>query len=185
MGITVGIVVLSLIVGTLLIYNRMVSLRNRVEEAWSAIDVMLKKRYDLIPRIVDIVKGYTQHEKEVLQQVTQDRAGAQSATSPGEKGIAEGKLNRSVRNLLVAVENYPDLKAGTNFLQLQEELSRVEEDLQRARRYYNGTVRVYNTYIESIPGVFLAHPFGFKKSAFFEIKEPAEREVSDIDFNKK
>ena len=136
-------------------------------EAWSGIDVQLKKRYDLIPNLVETVKGYAAHEKETFENVTKARAAAQQATTVEGQQAAENKLNGALMNLIAVAERYPDLKANTNFLELQQMLSVVEGDIEKSRRYYNGTVREQNTLIESFPSNFIANAFSFAKSAFF------------------
>ncbi|MBL0044294.1 MAG: LemA family protein [Flavobacteriales bacterium] len=165
------------------IYNRLVKLRNLVAEAWSGIDVQLKKRYDLIPNLVETVKGYAAHEKETFENVTRARAAAQQATTVEGHQAAEKNLNGALMNLIAVAERYPDLKANTNFLELQNMLSVVEGDLEKARRYYNGTVRDQNTLIESFPSNLIANSYGFTKSAFFELENPAEKNAPSVKFN--
>lgn len=178
--IVVLIVILALWVVSM--YNRLVSQRNLVQEAWSVIDVMLKKRYDLIPNLVETVKGYATHERETLDAVISARSKAQQAQQPAEKEAAEKSLGQAMVNLFAVAEQYPDLKANTNFLQLQNELSNIEGDVEKSRRYYNGTVREFNTSIESFPSNLLANSFGFQKSAFFEIDNAAERTTPNVKF---
>jgi LemA protein len=150
-----------------------VKLKNLVAEAWSGIDVQLKKRYDLIPNLVETVKGYAAHEKETFENVTKARAAAQQATTVEGHQAAEKKLSGALMNLIAVAERYPDLKASTNFLELQNMLSVVEGDIEKSRRYYNGNVREQNTLIESFPSNLIANAFGFAKSAFFELDNPA------------
>ncbi len=164
------------------IYNRLVKLRTMVEEAWSSIDVMLKKRHDLIPNLVETVKGYASHERETFDSVTRARAAAMSANSLEEKQAAEKNLNQAMMNLNAVAEQYPDLKANTNFLQLQGELSNLEGDIEKSRRYYNGTVRENNILIETFPSNIIANMYKFTKSAFFELENIAERAVPSIKF---
>ncbi|MDR2205158.1 MAG: LemA family protein [Flavobacteriaceae bacterium] len=164
------------------IYNRLVKFRTMVEEAWSGIDVMLKKRHDLIPNLVETVKGYASHERETLDSVTQARNQALNANSVEAKEAAEKNLNQAMMNLFAVAEQYPDLKANTNFLQLQSELSAIESDLEKSRRYYNGTVRENNILVETFPSNIIAGMFGFRKSPFFELENAAEREVPEVKF---
>ncbi|MCZ2083366.1 MULTISPECIES: LemA family protein [unclassified Kaistella] len=164
------------------IYNRLVKLKTMVQEAWSSIDVMLKKRHDLIPNLVETVKGYATHERETFDSVTRARAAAMSANTIQEKEAAEKNLNQAMMNLNAVAEQYPDLKANTNFLQLQTELSALEGDIEKARRYYNGTVRENNILVDTFPSNFIANMFKFTKSAFFELDNIAERVVPSIKF---
>ncbi len=180
------IIIVALIVIFLLygvgIYNRLVKLRTLVQEAWSSIDVMLKKRHDLIPNLVETVKGYASHERETLDSVTSARTQALSANGVKEKEAAENQLSRAVTSLFAVAEQYPDLKANTNFQQLQTELANIEGDIEKSRRYYNGTVRDNNILIDSFPSNIIASMFGFIKSAFFELDNVAEREVPNVSF---
>lgn len=163
-------------------YNGLVRLRNLVQEAWSSIDVMLKKRHDLIPGLVETVKGYASHEKETLQGVIQARNSALGANSIKDKEAAEGTLNMALGKLFALAEQYPDLKANTNFLQFQTQLSDLENDVEKSRRYYNGTVRNYNTLIESFPSNVISGMFSFTKENYFELDNPSERNVPQIKF---
>ncbi|AIL44482.1 MULTISPECIES: LemA family protein [Elizabethkingia] len=180
------IVVIALVVIVLLygvsVYNKLVKFRNLVQEAWSSIDVMLKKRYDLIPNLVETVKGYATHERETLDSVTQARTMAKNAGSVQEKEAAEKNLNQAMMNLFAVAEQYPDLKANTNFQQLQNELSSLESDIEKSRRYYNGTVRENNTLVESFPSNIIANMYKFEKAPFFELQNTAEREVPSVKF---
>jgi LemA protein len=164
------------------IYNKLVKLKNLVAEAWSGIDVQLKKRYDLIPNLVETVKGYAAHEKETFENVTKARAAAQQATTVEGQQVAENKLNGALMNLMAVAERYPDLKANTNFLALQSALGEVEGDIEKARRYYNGNVREQNTLIESFPSNVVANSFNFAKSTFFELENPAEKNAPQVKF---
>ena len=164
------------------IYNKLVKLKNLVAEAWSGIDVQLKKRYDLIPNLVETVKGYAAHEKETLENVTKARTAAQQATTVEGQQVAEKNLNTALMNLIAVAERYPDLKANTNFLELQATLQTVEGDIEKARRYYNGNVREQNTLIESFPSNLIANAFGFVKSVFFELENPAEKNNPTVKF---
>jgi LemA protein len=183
--IVVAIVVI-LAIGAVLSYNRFVSQRNAVRSSWANIDTELKRRYDLIPNLVETVKGYASHERETLEAVTNARAAAAAATgSPAAQAAAEGPLVGALRQLFAVSERYPDLKANQNFLALQQELANTEDRLQAARRFYNANVQSYNRRVQSFPSSLIAHQFGFKEEEFFEI-EPAMRaqmeEAPHIDF---
>lgn len=177
------LVVLGLIVMSM--YNKLVALKNRVLEAWSGIDVQLKRRYDLIPNLVNTVKGYAAHESGTLEKVIQARNQAMSAS--GSKDIngqvqAENALASTLKSLFALSENYPDLKANTSFIQLQSSLGEIEEHLQNARRYYNALVRDNNTAVESFPSNLIANNFGFGRFDFFEIENDAERDNPVVQF---
>ena len=179
------IVALAIVAWTILTYNRLVTLRNRAKEAWADINVQLKRRHDLIPNLVETVKGYAAHEREVFEKVTQARTRAISAQKSGNlKDIAEAEnaLVGTLKTLFAVVENYPDLKASTNFLELQRELTDTEDKIMAARRFYNANVRDLNTLIESFPANILASFFGFKKMDFFEVLAPEEREPAKVKF---
>ncbi|KUK49810.1 MAG: hypothetical protein XD75_0204 [Parcubacteria bacterium 33_209] len=178
--IIVGIVVVLLLY-IILTYNGLVALRNRVKEAWSDIDVQLKRRYDLIPNLVEVVKGYASHEKETLEKVITARNVAMSANGAKEKGEAENILSGALKNLFALSENYPDLKASTNFLELQRELSDTENKIQAARRFYNGNVKDFNTKIETFPANIIANMFNFKANDFFSIADE-EKENPQVKF---
>jgi len=175
-------VLVVLILWFVLTYNRFVALRNRTQEAWSDIDVQLKRRYNLIPNLVQTVKGYASHEKEVFEKVTQARTRAMAAQGPKEQSQAENMLSNTLKSLFAVAENYPVLKASANFLELQRELSDTENKIQAARRFYNGNVRDMNTKIESFPANVVASVFSFKKAEFFEIEEEAERKTPQVEF---
>ena len=164
------------------IYNRLVKLKTMVEEAWSSIDVMLKKRHDLIPNLVETVKGYATHERATLDSVTRARAAAMGANTIQEKEVAEKNLSQAMMTLNAVAEQYPDFKANTNFLQLQGELSALEGDIEKSRRYYNGTVRENNILVDTFPSNILANMFKFTKATFFELDNVAERAVPSIKF---
>jgi LemA protein len=171
-------VLLLLILWVAFIYNALVRGRNHCDEAWSGIDTELKRRYDLIPNLVNTVKGYAAHERETLEQVTQARnAAVASQGSPASQAKDENVLVDSLKRLLVVVESYPDLKASQNFLKLQQELVNTEDRIQRARRFYNGNVRDYNNRVQVIPSALIAGPFGFKEREFFEIESAVERQA--------
>jgi len=180
----VYIVVGVLIVGLILTYNRLVRLRMRAREAISDIDVQLKRRYELIPNLVESVKGYMSHEKGVLESVTKARA-AVSSGNPLERDASENALSGTLKTLFAVAENYPDLKANANFLDLQRELADTENKIQASRRFYNATVRDLNTKIQTFPTNLLAKPLGFKEEKFFEVDSKEEREVVKVDFNDK
>jgi len=153
------------------IYNGFVTLRYRVKEAWSDIEVQLKRRYDLIPNLVEAVKGYMQHEKGVFEKVTQARAAAMGAHTAEEHAKAENMLTDTLKSLFAVAENYPDLKANTNFLELQRELSDTENKIQASRRFYNNNVMTMNTAVDSFPSNLLAKIFGFKHEEFFDLPD--------------
>ncbi len=165
-------VILLVVFGGIASYNRFVSQRNLVRDAWANIDTELRRRYDLIPNLVETVKGYASHEREVFENVTKARAMATAATgSPAEQAAAEGPLVAALRQLFAVAENYPDLKANQNFLALQAELSNTEDRLQTARRFYNSNVRDYNRRVQSFPSNVIARSFGFTEEQFFEVDE--------------
>ena len=160
-------------------YNRLVTYRNRVDEGWSQIDVQLRRRYDLIPNLVETVKGYAAHERELFEEVAQARAAAIGASGTAEQASAENAITSGLRRLLAVAENYPDLKASQNFLELQEELTDTEDKISAARRYYNATVMAFNTAIQSFPWLLVAEPFGFRAREFFSAEgDTAPPEVS-------
>jgi LemA protein len=165
------------------IYNGLIKLRNTSEQAWSDVDVQLKRRYDLIPNLVETVKGYASHEKETFEKVVQARNQAMGASSPGEKAQAENFLQSTLKSLFALAEAYPELKANQNFLDLQDELSNIEEQIQLARRYYNAVVRDLNTKIESVPSNIVANMFHFEKREYFELDSEEQRETPKVDFN--
>ena len=177
------VIAILLIVGIsfISIFNQLIRFRNFAKEAWSGIDVQLKVRRNLIPAIVNIVKGYAKHEKKLFEDVTKLRVRLTEQMSIKEKGEIEKGLSCALKGIFVAVENYPQLKASKNFLGLQKSLSDVEDQIQLARRYYNGTVRNYNNLVESIPSNMVASVSGFKVAEFFEIEYATERKVPDID----
>jgi LemA protein len=179
--VVLAIVVLIPLIGVLL-YNALVRARNMVEEGWSGIDVQLKRRSNLIPNLLATVKGYAAHEREVLEEVTKARAGAESAEGVGETGQAENMLTGALRHLFAVAEAYPDLKADANFRELQDQLALVEDHIQKARRYYNGAVRTLNTKIEVFPSNIVANQFRFRRAEYFEIEDPQSREVPKVDF---
>ncbi len=169
----IGIIVLAVIIGLLLVslYNRLVKLRNRRENAFADIDVQLKQRHDLVPQLVETVRGYATHERELLLRITEARSAAMQARTIDEKIQAENNLGSSLQGLKIAVESYPDLKANQNFLQLQEELSDIENKLAAARRFFNAATTEYNTSVESFPSNLIAGSFGFKRETLFDLGE--------------
>lgn len=179
----IGAVLLLLVFYAIGIYNRLVKGKNLVAEGWSGIDVQLKKRYDLIPNLVETVKGYAAHEKETFENVTRARTAAQQATTVEAHQAAEKQLSSALMNLIAVAERYPDLKANTNFLELQTALGQVEGDIEKARRYYNGTVREQNTLIESFPSNLIANAFGFVRSVFFELEDQAQKQAPQVKFS--
>ena len=163
-------------------YNGFVRLRNKSEEAFSAMDVSLKKRYDLIPNFVETVKGYAKHEQDTLQAVINARNMAMNANSPEQKIANDNALSGTLKSLFALTESYPDLKANVYFLSLQNQLSRIEEEIAGSRRYYNGVVNKYNTKTEMFPGNILASLFGFKRKPLYEVNSEAERENVKVSF---
>ncbi len=174
----VGVIVLWII----LTFNRLIALKNRAKEAWSDIEVQLKRRYDLIPNLVETVKGYASHERELFEKVTEARTRAMGAKSIKEKGEAENVLSGTLKTLFAVSENYPQLRASENFLELQKELTDTEDKIQAARRFYNGNVRELNIKIESFPANAIANLFRFSRMDFFEIEEAAAREPVKVKF---
>lgn len=163
-------------------FNGFVTLKNRAKEAFSDIDVQLKRRYDLIPNLVETVKGYATHERELLEKVTQARASAMSAQGMKEKAGAENQLSETLKSLFAVSENYPDLKASTNFLELQRELADTEDKIQAARRFYNTNVRDLNIKVESFPDNIIANSFGFKQMELFQTASEAEKQPVSVKF---
>jgi LemA protein len=175
------IILLSLVAFLIYYYNKFIRLRNQVDESWSGVDVQLKRRYDLIPNLVETVKGYAKHEKGTFESVVKARNEALKAQTPAEKSKAEAALTVALRGLFALAEAYPELKANINFLELQKQLSEIEDNIQLARRYYNAVVRDYNILCESFPSLIVANLFGFTKRDFFEIPEE-ERENVKVSF---
>jgi LemA protein len=164
------------------IYNSLVRNRNMVKEGWSGIEVQLKRRADLIPNLIETVKGYMGHERGVLEKVTELRAQSEKIAEVGEKGRVEGMLGAALGKLIAVAENYPDLMASKNFQDLQAQLAAIEEQIQMARRYYNGTARDFNIAVESFPGNIVAGMFRFITVEYFEIEEAADRAVPQVKF---
>src|SRR4030042_2297806 len=175
-------IALVLVFWLIAIYNRLVRNKNLVKEGWSGIDVQLKRRTDLIPNLIETVKGYMGHERNVLEKVTELRSKSLRTQDVAEKARLEGDLTRSLAALFAVAEAYPDLKANQNFLDLQKQLSEIEEQIQMSRRYYNGTVRHFNILIESFPSNLVAGVFRFTQAAFFELPDDADRAVPKVQF---
>ena len=183
MGTIIGIVVLVVIVGIVIgLYNSLVQLKIRADSAWSDIDVQLQRRHDLIPNLVETVKGYAAHEKGTFENIAKWRSAAMSATAPAERAQAEGQLTMALKSLFAVAEAYPQLRAIENFMSLQKSLADIENDIQNSRRYYNAVVRDYNTRIQSFPANLFAGAFGFQPRQFFELEAPSDREVPSVKF---
>lgn len=180
----VVLVVLFLVIGGYLValYNGLVSTNQQTNEAWSDIDVQLKRRYDLIPNLMETVKGYAKHEKEVFSQVSEARSAAMGASSVEEKNAAENQLSQTLKSLFAVSEAYPELKANENFLQLQDELADTENKIQAARRFYNSNVMSLNTKVQQFPANLFAKGFGFKEREYFELEEEAAKEPVKVSF---
>jgi LemA protein len=177
-----GAVLLGMILWFVALYNRFIRGKNLVREAWSGIEVQLKRRHDLIPNLLETVKGYMQYERQLLQDITSLRSKSMSTDNIKEKASAENALSGTLKTLFALAEAYPDLKANQSFLDLQKNLADIEEQIQLARRYYNGTVRDYNILVESFPSVLVARFFGFNLADFFEVESATEREVPTVKF---
>lgn len=184
-----GLIILAIIVVVvgyaIMVYNSLVSNRQMVKEGWSGIDVQLKRRADMIPNLLETVKGYMGHERETLQAVTNARAAVQGAgnAGPAERSALEGALSGALGKLIAVAEAYPDLKANTTFLEFQQALRGVEDEIQMARRYYNGTARNMNVAVESFPSNLVANAFKFEKVEYFELENEADRAVPQVKFN--
>ena len=180
------IVLLALVLAVFLLlvwlYNRFVRLRNRVDNSWAQIEVQLKRRWDLIPNLIETVKGYAAHEQETFQNVTEARARAQQAGTPAETAQAEGILGQALGRLFAVAEDYPELQADENFRQLQTELAETENRIAVSRQVYNDSVLTYNNAVQTFPGAVLAGPFGFTVREFFDVEEEAQREPPRVDF---
>ncbi len=168
---------------SILTYNKMITLDNRIENSWSQIDVQLKRRHDLIPNLVETVQGYMDHEKETLEGVIQARSSALTASSPGQQAKAESELNGALSKLMLLVEDYPDLKANENFRELKEELVSTENRISFARQNYNDQILFFNNKIEIFPSNLIASIFSFKAHEYFEIEDQNEREAVDVSFS--
>ena len=180
------IVILVLIGGAVLVlagmYNGLVQLRVRADSAWSDIDVQLKRRHDLIPNLVETVKGYAAHEKGTFENIAKFRSQAMQATTPADKAVAENQLSGALKSLFAVAENYPELKASEQFTGLQTSLNSIEDNIQNARRYYNAVIRDYNTRVQSFPSNIIAGMFGFTSKQFFEVEAPGDRENVQVKF---
>ncbi len=183
MGWWIGLGVLVLLLVFIYLFNRLVSLRNRVDNGWAQIDVQLRRRYDLIPNLIEAVKGYAAHEREVFEHVTEARAAAIGAAGVGDQAQAENQITAGLRRLFAVAENYPELKANENFLALQEELTGTESKIAYARQFYNDQVMRLNTLIQSFPSNVVAKLFRFAPREFFDIEEPVRAPVQ-VDFRR-
>ncbi len=177
--IVVAVVIIAFLIA---MYNGLVQLRVRADGSWSDIDVQLKRRHDLIPNLVETVKGYAAHEKSTFEDIAKFRSMAMQASTPAEKGAAEGQLTMALKSLFAVAENYPQLQASEQFTSLQGSLREVEDSIQNARRYYNAVVRDYNTKLLSFPTNILAGMFGFQQKQFFNVDTPADRENVAVKF---
>nr|MBS0036982.1 LemA family protein [Saprospiraceae bacterium] len=180
--IIVGVVAVLLVLMGISYYNRFVRLKNKVEDGWSGIDVQLKRRYDLIPNLLETVKGYATHEKDIFDNVSDARARALGAGGRGEQIAAENQLTGALRSLFAIAENYPDLKANSNFQQFQQQLAKIEDEIQMSRRYYNATVREFNTGIAVFPANIIASAFNFSPYQFFELEDHTQRDAPKVKF---
>jgi LemA protein len=176
------LVLLGVVALVVTLYNRFVRLRNGADAAWSDIDVQLKRRWELVPNLVETVKGYAAHERATFEEVTKARGAAMQAVAPADKAQAETALTTSLRSLFAVAEQYPELRANANFLELQGELAKLEDAIQNARRYYNAVVRDLNTSVESFPGNLVAGLFDVKRRDFFELGSEAERSAPRVSF---
>ena len=179
-GIILGAVVAAVLIWAIWAYNRFILLRNRVREAWSGIDVQLKRRYDLVPKLAQSVRGYSDYEQNVLKEVTELRAGKADQASTRERAADESRLTGQIRNMILLAENYPELKASQVYLDLQKGLVEVEDNIQYARRYFNGSVRDWNNYVESFPSMIIARMLGYQTKDYFEIELATEREAPKV-----
>ncbi|HET9819996.1 MAG TPA: LemA family protein [Rhodanobacteraceae bacterium] len=177
MRIIVALIVLALAGAAIWLFNRLVRMRNQVHVAWSDIDVQLQRRHDLVPMLVEVVKAYASHERNLFERITSERRAAQTSLSPAARGVPETALGKDLGRLIAVAEAYPDLKASGNFRQLSDELVAVEDAIQHARRFYNGSVREYNTAIQRFPALLFARPFGFEPAEFFAAEEDARANV--------
>jgi LemA protein len=184
MSVLVWIVIIAVIIVLIIIgvFNRLVNLKNRADEAWSDIDVQLKRRHDLIPNLIETVKGYAKHEKELFEKVTEARTAAISTEKIADKAKAENQITEALKSVFAVAENYPNLKANENFLELQKEITDSEDKIQAARRFYNGNVRDLNTAIENFPSNIIANAFNYKKKVFFELEDVTERKNVEVKF---
>jgi len=186
MGVLIVLIVIIAVIALFFIsiYNSLVRLKNQVKNAWSQIDVQLKRRHDLIPNLIETVKGYMTHERDTLENITKARSQAVAAEGVGDKAKAEGELTRALGKFNLVVENYPDLKANQNFLSLQEELTSTENKISFSRQNYNDQVLFYNNKIQMFPSNIVAGMFRFTEEEFFEIEDEKEKEVPKVSFSK-
>ncbi len=180
MEIVIAIIAVLVIIWFIFIYNKFIRDKNLIKEAWSGIDVQLKRRYDLIPNLVETVKGYSSHEKNLFQNITEARSKTMNTEVLKEKAKGETQLSGMIKSLFAVAEAYPDLKANQNFLDLQKQLSEIEDQIQYARRYYNGVVRDYNIRVKSFPSNLIANIMNYKEAEFFEISLATERETPEV-----
>jgi LemA protein len=185
---TIALIVIAAVLVLLVLYfigkrNSIIASRNRVDESWSGIDVQLKRRHDLVPNLVESVKGYASHEKEVFEKTAKARADAMSAKGPAQAGAAEASLSGALTDLRAVAENYPELRATENFQQLSRQLSELEDEIQASRRIYNSNVQSYNTSIQQFPGSVIANQGGFTPREFFEIEDAGDREPVQVSFS--
>lgn len=176
------IVIAVILFGIIAIFNRLVGLKNRTDEAWSDIDVQLKRRYDLIPNLIETVKGYAKHEKELFEKVTQARTEAMKSKGLTDKAKAENQITEALKSVFAVAENYPNLKANENFVELQKEVTDTEDKIQASRRFYNANVRDLNIAIESFPSNVVAGVFGYKKRELFGLEDVGERKNVEVKF---
>ena len=176
------IVVVLIVLWAISVYNKLVVLKNRVKDQWAQIDVQLKRRFDLIPNLVETVKGYTKHESETLEAVIKARNTYVSATLPEDQMKADGELTQAISKLFALTESYPDLKANTNFLDLQNQLSNIETEIAQSRKFYNGVVKTYNIKLESFPSNIIAGMFNFTRKPLYEVSDDVERENVKVEF---
>lgn len=180
MEIVIAVIALLVIIWFVFIYNKFIKDKNLIKEAWSGIDVQLKRRYDLIPNLVETVKGYSSHEKNLFQSIAEARSKTMNTEILKEKAKGETQLSGMIKNLFAVAEAYPDLKANQNFLDLQNQLSEIEDQIQYARRYYNGVVRDYNIRVKSLPSNLIANVMNYEEEEFFEISLATERETPEV-----
>jgi len=186
-GTTMTLIVILVLAGLAVLilagmYNSLVQLRVRADSAWSDIDVQLKRRHDLIPNLVETVKGYAAHEKGTFENIAKFRSQAMQATTPGDKAQAENQLSGALKSLFAVAENYPELKASEQFTGLQGSLNSIEDNIQNARRYYNAVIRDYNTRVQSFPSNIIAGMFGFQARQFFEVESPEDHQNVQVKF---
>jgi LemA protein len=183
MALIIFLIVIVVVVGFFIaMYNGLIRLRVRADASWSDIDVQLKRRHDLIPNLVETVKGYAAHEKGTFENIAKYRSAAMTATSPADRSVAEGQLTQALRGLLAVAENYPQLRASEEFTALQGQLTQTEDNIQNARRYYNAVVRDFNTKLQTFPTNIFGNMLGFQPRQYFELETPADRENVVVKF---